>query len=146
MLKFVTNLYIYSKMNLQTILFIDDDEIERMKFKRVCSKSDHKLKILEAKNGEDALEKLQEDVPNLIILDLNMPKMNGIEFLKILKSDSIYKYIPIIVMSSSDNHNDLKECYEIGIAGYIIKPLKYDDYNNHILSLLSYWNINQLIS
>ncbi len=130
-----------------SLLLIDDDEIERMKFKRVCQKNNYTHTVLEAANGEIALDilKHKEALPNLILLDLNMPKMNGIEFLSTLKSNESLKYIPIIVMSSSDNDKDVKECYELGIAGYVIKPLHFAEYSKRIVSLLSYWEINELV-
>lgn len=134
------------EMKALSLLLIEDDEIEHLKFKRVCGKSNHKPKILEAKNGEEALAKLEEKIPNLILLDLNMPKMNGLEFLKVLKADERLRYIPIIVMSSSNNYDDIKKCYEIGIAGYLTKPLRYEDYSNNVLTLLDYWSVNELIS
>jgi CheY-like chemotaxis protein len=74
-----------------------------------------------------------------------MPKMNGIEFLKILKADDILKYIPTIILTTSSNRRDLLECYKIGIAGYIIKPLKYEDYVSKLSSALDYWSQNELI-
>ncbi len=133
-------------MKKMTLLLIDDDEIERMKFKRVCQKNGYLHIIKEAKNGELALDLLRnkESLPDIIILDLNMPKMNGIEFLNILKSDEELKYIPIVIMSSSDNFLDVKECYKIGVSGYIIKPLHFTDYSNRIVSLLNYWSNNEL--
>jgi CheY-like chemotaxis protein len=133
-------------MKKLSLLIIDDDEIERMKFKRVCHKNEYPHTILEAKNGEVALEilKNKDSLPHLILLDLNMPKMNGIEFLRILKLKESLKYIPIIIMSSSDNDKDVKECYKLGAAGYIIKPLHFEDYSNRIVSLLNYWTNNEL--
>ena len=128
------------------ILLIEDDEIERMKFSRVASKMGNHT-IIEAENGERALDTLKDlESPNLIVLDLNMPKVNGIEFLKILKSNSNLDYIPIIVMSTSNNHNDIKKCYEIGASGYMIKPLRYEDYKKKISCLIGYWMDNELIS
>ena len=128
------------------VLLIEDDEIERLKFKRVCDKNKLNLTIAEAKNGEIALEILINGtfLPDFILLDLNMPKMNGIEFLKLLKSKERIKYIPIIILSSSNNHNDVKECYKVGIAGYVIKPLHYEEYSERIDSLIKYWNHNEL--
>ena len=128
------------------ILLIEDDEIERMKFSRVAAKKGNHT-IIEAENGERALDTLEDlESPNLIVLDLNMPKVNGIEFLKILKQNSNLNYIPIIVMSTSNNHNDIKKCYEIGVSGYMIKPLHYDDYKKKISGLIDYWMDNELIS
>lgn len=134
-----------SKLN---ILLIEDDTIEVMKFKRALSKLglDHKLQ--NAVNGEDALKILEQKdrLPNIILLDLNMPKINGIEFLTMLKKDEVLKYIPTVILSTSNNKKDLLECYKIGIAGYVLKPLKYEDYVSKIEKLLAYWSVNQLIT
>ncbi|OSY87669.1 transcriptional regulator [Tenacibaculum holothuriorum] len=127
------------------ILFIDDDEIERLKFNRICKQSDYKTTILEAENGEKALKILDKQLPQLIILDLNMPKMNGIEFLNILRKNERLKYIPIVILSSSNNKEDVKKCFEIGISGYLIKPLRYEDYKQTINKLLAYWSANNLL-
>ncbi|QYJ67561.1 response regulator [Flavobacterium litorale] len=130
------------------ILLIEDDAIEVMKFNRVLKNLEIKHKVIEANNGEEALVLLKEKaiVPDIIVLDLNMPKINGIEFLEILKDDEKLRYIPAIILSTSDNHKDLLECYKIGIAGYIIKPLKYEDYVSSITKLVDYWSNNELIS
>lgn len=130
------------------ILLIEDDAIEIMKFSRVLSTLGLNHKIIEANNGEEALEilKVKDIIPDIIILDLNMPKINGIEFLKILKQDEYLRYIPAIILTTSNNHKDLLECYKIGIAGYVLKPLKYDDYLDKIKKTLEYWSSNELIS
>ena len=129
------------------ILVIEDDMIEVMKLNRTISSLKQKHNIIEAKNGEKALEILNKKInlPDIILLDLNMPKINGIEFLKILKNDDVLKYIPIIVLTTSKNHKDVLECYKIGVAGYVIKPLKYKDYMAKIEKLLAYWSMNELI-
>lgn len=130
------------------ILLIEDDVIEVMKFNRVLKKLEFNHQIIEATNGEEALDilKKKEIVPDIIILDLNMPKLNGIEFLNILKTDDTLKFIPAIILTTSNNHKDVLECYKIGIAGYILKPLKYEEYVDRIAKLLTYWSINELIS
>lgn len=130
------------------ILLIEDDVIEVMKFNRVLSTLGLNHKIIEANNGEEALEilKVKDTIPDIIILDLNMPKINGIEFLTILKNDSYLRYIPAIILTTSNNHRDVLECYKIGIAGYVLKPLKYEDYVDRIKKTLEYWSSNELIS
>lgn len=130
------------------ILLIEDDAIEVMKFNRVVSTLKLNHKVIEANNGEVALEilKVKEVIPDIILLDLNMPKINGIEFLQILKSDNSLRYIPAIILTTSNNHKDVLECYKIGVAGYILKPLKYDDYVDRIKKMLDYWSLNELIS
>jgi CheY-like chemotaxis protein len=132
---------------LLNVLLIEDDTIEIMKLNRTISTLHLKHKIIKANNGEEALSILKEKntLPDIILLDLNMPKINGIEFLKIIKSDPHLKYIPTIVLTTSNNKRDLLECYKIGIAGYILKPLKYDNYVSKIEKLLAYWSINELI-
>tara|TARA_E500000331_G_C16851612_1_gene537983 strand:- start:105 stop:518 length:414 start_codon:yes stop_codon:yes gene_type:complete len=129
------------------ILFIEDDEIEVMKLNRTLNSVELKHMVQNARDGEEALEFLQhkDRLPEIILLDLNMPKMNGIEFLSILKQDETLKYIPTIILTTSSNRKDLLECFNIGIAGYIIKPLKYDDYVYKLKSVLDYWSINELI-
>ncbi|MCO6149185.1 response regulator [Flavobacterium sp. NRK1] len=130
------------------ILLIEDDTIEVMKFNKVLKNLEHNHKIVEANNGEEALLLLKEQtiVPDIIVLDLNMPKITGLEFLEILKKDDILKYIPTIILTTSNNHKDLLECYRLGIAGYILKPLKYDDYVERVKKLIEYWSLNELIS
>tara|TARA_R110001632_G_scaffold87188_1_gene189625 strand:- start:3211 stop:3624 length:414 start_codon:yes stop_codon:yes gene_type:complete len=128
------------------IMLIEDDMIEIMKLNRTIGKLKLKHKIVEANNGEEALKLLLEkdNLPDLILLDLNMPKINGIEFLSILKNDESLKYIPTVILTTSNNHKDLHECFKIGVSGYILKPLKYDDYVKKIETVLSYWSINEL--
>ena len=129
------------------ILLIEDDTIEIMKLQRMVAKLSLKHKIIEAKNGEEALSFLEsgERLPDIILLDLNMPRMSGIEFLEILKKDSRLRYLPTIILTTSENRVDLLKCYEIGIAGYIIKPLKYEDYQDKLEKVLAYWNVNELV-
>ena len=129
------------------ILLIEDDMIETMKLQRTVSKNQLKHSIVEVKNGEEALKKLRSTsaLPDIILLDLNMPRMSGIEFLEILKSDNVLKYLPTIILTTSENRADLLKCYELGIAGYIIKPLKYEDYEIKLTKTLQYWSINEFV-
>jgi CheY-like chemotaxis protein len=129
------------------ILFIEDDTIEIIKFNRVLKTLGLNHIIIEAENGEDALVILKEKqtIPDIIVLDLNMPKLNGIEFLRIIKNDAMLKYIPAIILTTSNNHKDILECYKIGIAGYMLKPLKYEEYLDRIQKLVAYWTTNEQI-
>ena len=129
-----------------TILLIEDDAIEILKFNRSLIKLREVHELIEAHNGENALDILAENSQiDLILLDLNMPKMNGFEFLKQLRTDPNLKYIPTVVLTNSINRSDLKQAYSIGIAGYLVKPLKYEDYVLKIASLLNYWKQNELV-
>ena len=124
-------------MKTINILLIEDDLIEVMKLKRATGSLNLNHKIIEANNGEKALELLQQknNLPDIILLDLNMPKINGIEFLRILKADERLSYIPTIILTTSNNQRDLLECFKTGIAGYVLKPLKYEDYVSKIEKL-----------
>lgn len=135
-------------MKILNILLLEDDMIEVMKFKRASSSLKINHKITEVNNGEDALCLLKDklNLPDIILLDLNMPKVNGIEFLKLLKADERLRYIPTIVLTTSNNKSDLLDCFKIGVAGYVLKPLKYEDYVSKIEKLLAYWSINELIT
>ena len=128
------------------VLFIEDDMIETMKLHRAISNFKSKHQIIEAKNGEEALDILKGgDLPDIILLDLNMPRMSGIEFLGIIKADERLKYLPTIILTTSENRADLLTCFETGIVGYVIKPLKYEDYESKIKKVFDYWEISELI-
>ncbi len=129
------------------ILFVEDDKIETMKLQRTVSKLQLKHQITVAKNGEEALSILKsgDKLPDILLLDLNMPRMNGIEFLNILKADEHYKYLPTIILTTSQNRADLLECYKTGIAGYVLKPLKYEDYEEKLRKVFAYWEVNELV-
>jgi CheY-like chemotaxis protein len=130
------------------ILLIEDDTIEVIKFNRVLKTLELNHTVVEAENGEDALKMLKEKetIPDIVILDLNMPKLNGIEFLRILKNDNKLQHIPAIILTTSNNHTDILECYKIGIAGYLLKPLRYEEYVDRIQKILAYWSTNELIT
>lgn len=129
------------------ILLVEDDAIEIMKFNRVMKTLGINHRITEASNGEEALSTLKDREVNtdIIILDLNMPKLNGLEFLNIIKRDDTLRYIPTVILTTSNNHQDVAECYKKGISGYFVKPLKYADYEENIKKLVGYWSKNELM-
>ena len=127
-----------------TLLLIEDDEIEILKFKKALKKIDQHHHVLTAINGEEALAIVEAHSPQLIFLDLNMPKMSGLEFLSILKNDPKHKFIPVMVFSTSNYHKDVFESYRIGVAGYVTKPLRFDDYVTKINHIMNYWCANEL--
>lgn len=134
-------------MKSLSILLIDDDEIERIKFKKVSRETKFIGTVMEANNGAIAITLLENKNYsfNLIITDINMPKMNGFEFLKELRNNRSFKKIPVVIMSSSNDLKDLKKCYEYGISGYFIKPLQFADYISKVASLLGYWQNSEAV-
>ena len=133
---------------LTHLLLLEDDAIEIMKFERVIQKLATSFTLSIAHDGAIALETLQQandHLPELILLDLNMPNFNGIEFLRSVKKEPAWCHIPCVVLTTSDNRIDLMDCYREGIAGYFLKPLRYDDYVALIQSILAYWNNSHLV-
>ena len=130
------------------ILLVEDDKIEIMKLRRTISMLDLNHKVIEAKSAEEAFLFLENHntIPDIILLDLNMPKTSGTEFLTALKENKDLNHIPTIILTTSNNPKDLKECYRLGISGYILKPLKYEHYVKKIELTLSYWSQNELIN
>lgn len=127
-------------MKSLSILLVDDDEIERLKFKKVCEDLKFECTVFEAKNGKVALELLEfENSIDLIISDLNMPQMNGFQFITELKNSSKFKSIPVVVMSTSRSKKDLEMCYEVGISGYFPKLKNFSEYAHKVISILEYW-------
>lgn len=133
-------------MKALNILLVEDDQIEIMKMKRVLATFEVSHHVTEVNNGELALDYLTGDhpLPDLILLDLNMPRLNGLELLEILKKNERLKYLPVVMLTTSDNSVDLKESFKTGVAGYMLKPLKYEDYQRKIKALINYWSENEL--
>ena len=128
------------------ILLVEDDRIEILKFKRSVSNIINDYDLSLSNNGKEAFIEIDKEIPDLIILDLNMPDTNGIEFLTILKNDEELKHIPVIILTTSNNDKDISECYRLGIAGYVLKPLKYHDYESKIKAVLRYWSLNEFLN
>jgi len=98
-------------------------------------------------DGENALKYLKENLsrgPCVILLDLNMPKMNGIDFLSEAKADRELRQIPIIVLTVSNQEDDKDKCFEHSAAGYIVKPKTYDEFIYAIKMLDAYWSLSEM--
>ena len=113
------------------ILLIEDDILDAMDLQRTLDRTRILYKMKIAKNGEEGLAVLDEaedplfpEKPDIILLDMNMPRMNGIEFLQILRRREAWKNIKVFVLTTSDESEDEKVMRSLGISGYIIKPLK----------------------
>jgi CheY-like chemotaxis protein len=106
-----------------------------------------KTSIVRSTNGEEALKYLRDDAnekPCIILLDLNMPKMNGIEFLRIIKADENLKTIPVIVLTTSKEDHDVIDSFELSVAGYMIKPVDYKQFVEAMRTLHTYWMLSRL--
>ncbi len=126
------------------ILLLEDDLIDQQAVKRAFEELKIKNKLIIRENGEEGLAYLKEfGLPCLIILDLNMPKMNGMEFLEIVKKDKLYQTIPIIVFTTSDEEREKLEAYHKCIVGYIVKPPDYKSFVDIFNRINLYWTISE---
>jgi CheY-like chemotaxis protein len=118
-------------MNKNIILLIEDDELDVISVERTLKKLDTEYVLHVAHNGKEALTLLTrpEDpiLPSVVLLDLNMPKMNGIEFLKFIRGDARLNTLQVFVMTTSSETSDRNLTEKLGVSGYIIKPLAYTD-------------------
>jgi CheY-like chemotaxis protein len=127
------------------ILLVEDDEVDVMNVKRAFKKNNIENPLFHAQNGIEALEILRNKTiippPKIILLDINMPKMNGIEFLKEIRKDEELKSLTVFIMTTSNEDSDKFEAYNLNVAGYIVKPLSFEKFSIAIKNLSDYWSI-----
>ncbi|OKH52232.1 two-component system response regulator [Calothrix sp. HK-06] len=133
------------------ILLVEDDEVDVMNVRRAFKKANIKNPIFTASNGYEALEILKDTSDTkmpaerrLVLLDLNMPKMGGIEFLQELRSDQQLRATPVVVMTTSNQDKDRLEAYHLNIAGYLLKPVTFASFTELIATLNSYWMLCEM--
>lgn len=129
------------------ILLVEDDMIDAMTVKRALKELNVINPVHSVENGEEALEYLNDtskENPGIILLDLNMPRMNGIEFLKIAKNDDSLKHIPVVVLTTSLEEMDRVDTFNLGIAGYMVKPVDYKQFVDVIKAIKLYWSLSEL--
>ena len=135
------------------ILLVEDDEVDVMNVKRAFKKYKITNPLFIAENGIKALEMLRShngqppQVPltrRLVLLDLNMPKMNGLEFLHEMRKDEELKRIPVIVLTTSDEDKDRIEAYNLNVAGYILKPVTFSNFAEVMVALNKYWTLCEM--
>lgn len=132
---------------LVNILLVEDDEVDVMNVKRAFSKNNIKNELFVAGNGVEALDMLRNSIvplPRIIILDINMPKMNGIEFLKELREDESLKNISVFVMTTSNEDSDKINAYNLNVAGYILKPLSFEKFISSVATLKDFWSLCEM--
>ena len=135
--------------NSKPILLIEDDNVDVMTVERVLRELKIANQLVSTSNGEQALEYLRTNgnkKPCVILLDLNMPKMNGAEFLKIVKKDEVLKKIPVVVLTTSSQQRDVVESFKLGAAGYMVKSVDYGKFVETIRTINLYWTLSELPS
>jgi len=136
------------------ILLVEDDEVDVMTVKRAFAKNNITNPLYICSNGEDALQFLKHEGaysgpespprPGIILLDINMPVMNGIEFLKIMKEDPKFRSIPVIVLSTSREEEDRTRSFNLSAAGYIVKPVEFEKFVEAVGLIDRYWTLSEL--
>ena len=134
---------------LLNILLVEDDSVDVMNVQRAFVKNNINNPLHIAFNGVEALNMLRgsngkpklNPMPRIIILDINMPKMNGLEFLRALRNDDDLKSVSVFVMTTSNDDQDKIEAYNLNVAGYILKPLSFEKFVNAVAVLNSYWKL-----
>jgi CheY-like chemotaxis protein len=135
--------------NQINILLIDDDEVDCMNVQRAFKKSNISNPLSIAHNGIEGLDMLRgtngvsklDPMPRIILLDINMPKMNGLEFLKELRNDKDLHNISVFIMTTSNDDKDRFEAYNYNVAGYIIKPISFENFVAAISILNNFWQL-----
>jgi CheY-like chemotaxis protein len=130
------------------ILLVEDDEVDVMNVRRAVQQNHIMNPLIVASDGVEALTMLRSGrVPTerrLILLDLNMPRMNGIEFLRELRGDPTLHVAPVVVLTTSDDDRDKIEAYNLHVAGYLLKPVTFSNFCDLMVRLDKYWMLVEL--
>jgi two-component system, response regulator len=137
-------------LNLVELLLVEDNIYEAEMTTRVLKKHELAHHLHHAKDGEDALEfifatgkykgkRCMEAAPKLILLDIHMPKVNGIEVLQQIRADEQTKYIPVVILTSSMENPDIEKCYSLGANSYIVKPVDFEKLAVAVKETAYYW-------
>ena len=136
-------------LNEVEVLLVEDNPNDAELTMRALKKKNLANKLVHVKDGAQAIDfifaqgiytgRSVAKGPKVVLLDLKLPKVNGIEVLRKLKSDDRTKKIPVVVMSSSREDSDLAACYELGVNGYVVKPVEFEDFARAVSELGCYW-------
>lgn len=132
------------QQDLKPILLVEDDTVDAMAVKKAFEYLHIKNKLIHVTNGEDALEYLHNKDnarPQIILLDLNMPRISGVEFMEIVKADGVLKKIPVIILTTSKAEQDRVKTFELGVAGYIMKPMDHSNFIEMMDKIHQYWEL-----
>ncbi|HYF65315.1 MAG TPA: response regulator [Herpetosiphonaceae bacterium] len=140
-----------SDPKLINILLVDDDALDVKNVQRSFKKNNILNPLYTAHNGLEALAMLRGEGASpmpverrLVLLDLNMPKMNGLEFLQAVRADPALKGLTVVVLTTSADERDKIDAYNLNVAGYIVKPVTFLAFVEAMAALNKYWSINEL--
>lgn len=127
------------------ILMVDDSVDDAELVKRALKKKNLGNNILHLQDGQDALDFLFDpanELPKVILLDLKMPRVDGIEVLRMLKGDEKRKVVPVVMLTSSKEERDIVETYQLGVNAYVVKPVDFDNFVDALTQLGLFWLIH----
>ncbi|MFZ5515119.1 MAG: response regulator [Candidatus Zhuqueibacterota bacterium] len=133
-------------LNANPILLVEDDQVDVLTVKRAIKELNIPNDLVTVQNGVEALNYLRGTKISrycLVLLDLDMPKMTGLEFLQAIKADQTHQNVPVIVLTSSSSEQDKQDCFRLSVAGYFIKPVKYSDFVTLLQTVFDYWSKSQ---
>ncbi len=133
--------------NSKPVLLVEDERVDAMMVQRALKDLKVTNTLVHKNNGKEALEYLKDENnenPCVILLDLNMPETNGVEFLRIVKANEKLKVIPIVVLTASTEEQDVIESFSLSVAGYIVKPVDYKKFVEAIRTVAMYWTLSEL--
>jgi CheY-like chemotaxis protein len=130
------------------LVLVEDDDIDVMNVRRALERAHVTNPLFVAHNGVEGLELLRgRSVPpdrRLVLLDLNMPRMNGIEFLRELRKDPSLRSTPVVVLTTSDDDRDKVQAYDLNVAGYLLKPVTFVNFVDVMAALNKYWALVEM--
>jgi len=130
-----------------SILLVEDDVVDVMSVRRALRELNITNPLNVVGNGEEALVRLQDKTipsPGIILLDINMPRMNGIDFLRALKNDLALRRIPVVILTTSKEENDRLRVFDLSAAGYMLKPVEYNAFVNVMRTIQGYWKTSEM--
>ncbi len=137
-----------STERLLNILLVEDDDVDVMNVRRAFQKNNISNPLFVATNGVHGLAQLRDgSIPRerrIVLLDLNMPRMNGIEFLRELRADPELRPTPVVVLTTSNDERDRIEAYNLNVAGYLLKPVTFANFCEVMAALNKYWALVEL--
>ena len=128
------------------ILLVEDDRLDAMIVRRALNDLKVTNELVHTASGEEALEYLRSEgnkKPCFILLDLNMPKTNGVDVLRIVKADEVLKKIPVVVLTASTEEQDVIETFKLSVSGYIVKPVDYIKFVEAMRTVTLYWTLSE---
>ena len=130
------------------IVLVEDDDIDVMNVQRAFERAQIRAPVLRAADGVEALELLRNPATpaarRLVLLDLNLPRMNGLEFLRELRGDPLLRRTPVVVLTTSDDAQDKQLAFDMNVAGYLVKPVVFSSFVELMSSLYRYWTQAEL--